>query len=279
MASNLLVTAFLLAITIVFKLRIFDPHIRGFYCDDETIAYPYKESTVSTSLLYLSAFLAPLAAILVTELYLNLRTSFLSIFLTYFGYLFGAAIVNTATDSFKLIAGRLRPHFLAVCVPVFTDTGANILENCHGSHTYITEYNCSGNFTEDTISQARVSFPSGHSSISFQAMVFIALYLQARLGTNRAFTRSVSNVNLLIPTVQLSVLFWAIYVAVSRVNDHKHHPTDVIAGALLGTVVQVFNVFCVMRLFRCRENEDGTKDERKSLKTSTYTVNNNNNFV
>ena len=37
MASNLLVTAFLLAITIVFKLRIFDPHIRGFYCDDETI--------------------------------------------------------------------------------------------------------------------------------------------------------------------------------------------------------------------------------------------------
>ena len=33
---------------------------------------------------------------------------------------------------------------------------------------------------------------------------------------------------------------YAWYCALTRVSDYKHHPTDVLAGGLLGTVMAVF---------------------------------------
>ena len=60
------------------------------------------------------------------------------------------------------------------------------------------------------------------------------LYLQARL-TWRA-------TKLLRPFLQFVCLMLCWYTALSRVSDYKHHPTDVLAGALLGAVVAVLVV-------------------------------------
>lgn len=49
-----------------------------------------------------------------------------------------------------------------------------------------------------------------------------------------------------------------------------HHPGDVIAGALIGTFVQVFNVVAFMRLFSKKPSEE-EEDEKSEDKKSHYT--------
>ena len=41
--------------------------------------------------------------------------------------------------------------------------------------------------------------------------------------------------------MQLACYASAFWVALTRVKDHMHHPGDVIAGALIGTLLQVSN--------------------------------------
>ena len=69
-----------------------------------------------------------------------------------------------------------------------------------------------------------MSFPSGHASLSFTTMVRVSLELTQ-----------------ILQKWPLHRLAWtpmvlAIYIAWSRVTDHWHHPEDIIAGAVLGTV-------------------------------------------
>ena len=41
----------------------------------------------------------------------------------------------------------------------------------------------------------------------------------------------------------------AFATSLTRVTDNKHHPTDVLAGALVGVAFQWFSVVCIMGLF------------------------------
>ena len=72
--------------------------------------------------------------------------------------------------------------------------------------------------------------------MAFQAATFVVLYLHARLVLNLKKTR---NVIILVPTIQLALTSLAFWLALTRVKDHMHHPGDVIAGALIGTGIQV----------------------------------------
>ncbi len=64
----------------------------------------------------------------------------------------------------------------------------------------------------------RRSFPSGHATNAFAAATAIAAHYDNRI----------------VPTIVYSI---ASGVAASRVNDHVHWPSDVIAGALIGRAV------------------------------------------
>ena len=48
--------------------------------------------------------------------------------------------------------------------------------------------------------------------------------------------------------MQLACYASAFWVALTRVMDHMHHPGDVIAGALIGTLLQVSNY----RVSKCK---------------------------
>ena len=48
-----------------------------------------------------------------------------------------------------------------------------------------------------------------------------------------------SNFVLTVPAMQLAFISLAFWLALTRVKDHMHHPGDVIAGALIGTGIQV----------------------------------------
>ncbi|KAG2466011.1 PLPP1 phosphatase, partial [Polypterus senegalus] len=139
-------------------------------------------------------------------------------------FLFGAVISQSLTDIAKYSIGRLRPHFLALCQPDWSTI------NC--SYGYIENFTCTGDKT--AVNEARLSFYSGHSSFSMYCMLFLALYIQARLVEEWA--------RLLRPTIQFFLIAASVYVGLSRVSDYKHHWSDVLTGLIQGAVVAILIV-------------------------------------
>ncbi|KAH8371623.1 hypothetical protein KR093_008284, partial [Drosophila rubida] len=210
---------------------------RGFYCDDESLMYPYKDNTVSPDLLHWLSFYLPLAAIVLLESYrcwTRCRAAATASWLHYWPvyntlrwFLFGHAAESLLKDMSKQLIGRLRPHFFDLCQPRLADGGFCSDEQHRAGGIYHTVYSCSSNASAKLLRDVHVSFPSGHSSMAFYGLVFMALYLQTlRLPST-----------LLRPVCQLLCVGLAAFVGLSRVMDYKHHWSDVVAGSLLGASV------------------------------------------
>ena len=88
----------------------------------------------------------------------------------------------------KVTAGRLRPHFLSVCQPTIQH---NATCGSWDRPEYVTNFTCLGNPSlfpspeemESRVRETRLSFLSGHASLSWYGAVFSAGYL--RLGTSK----------------------------------------------------------------------------------------------
>ncbi|XP_073933593.1 phospholipid phosphatase 1 isoform X3 [Castor canadensis] len=211
------------------------PFQRGFFCTDNSIKYSYHDSTVTTTILIILGVGLPIFSMIVGEtlsVYFNLlhsnsfiRNNYIATIYKAIGtFLFGAAASQSLTDIAKYSIGRLRPHFLDVCDPDWSKI------NC--SDGYIEDYICQGNAQK--VKEGRLSFYSGHSSFSMYCMLFVALYLQARMKGDWA--------RLLRPTLQFGLVAVSIYVGLSRVSDYKHHWSDVLTGLIQGAVVAVLVV-------------------------------------
>ncbi|XP_063278106.1 phospholipid phosphatase 1 isoform X2 [Prinia subflava] len=221
------------------------PFQRGVFCSDESIRYPYKEDTISYKLL--AGIIIPFSVIVIilgetlSVFYNNLhsnsfvRNNYIATIYKAIGtFIFGAAASQSLTDIAKYSIGRLRPHFIAVCQPDWTRI------NC--SLGYIENFTCHGDRAK--INEGRLSFYSGHSSFSMYCMLFVALYLQARMKGDWA--------RLVRPTIQFGLIAASIYVGLSRVSDYKHHWSDVLTGLIQGAVVAVLIVVYVSDFFKVR---------------------------
>lgn len=82
-----------------------------------------------------------------------------------------------------------------------------------------------------SIDESRLSFPSGHSSLSFYSMLFLIFFIQS--------TWKCARLGLMPRVIQLGLFTSAVFIALSRIIDNKHHPTDVLAGAALGTLAAI----------------------------------------
>ncbi|KAK3546346.1 hypothetical protein QTP70_025757 [Hemibagrus guttatus] len=242
------------------------PYRRGFYCSDDSIKYPAKDGeTITDGVLSAVGTLIVILSITIGESYrihflhegsnAFVRNPYLSALYKQIGvFLFGCAISQSFTDIAKVSVGRLRPHFLDVCKPDFSRI------NC--SLGYITEYMCMGE--DSKVQEARhvhvhlmKSFFSGHASFSMYTMFYLAMYLQSRFTWEGA--------RLLRPLVQFTLLMMAFYTGLSRVSDHKHHPTDVLAGFVQGALV----AYCVVSSHTCILNTVSLTLKRSSTgKTS-----------
>ncbi|KAF4524300.1 hypothetical protein B566_EDAN005356 [Ephemera danica] len=98
-------------------------------------------------------------------------------------------------------------------------------------------YTCRGDPAK--IENARLSFPSGHASMSFYCAVFIALHLQKRLEHENDLSGPPKFLScfFLRPLLQGMVIMAAWFTSVSRVMDNQHHYRDIFVGTILGTVV------------------------------------------
>ncbi|RWS27147.1 phosphatidate phosphatase-like protein, partial [Leptotrombidium deliense] len=219
------------------------PYSRGFYCDDDSIRYPYKDSTVPNGLLYTYAIGLPVVGILVIEgLHFhenrstrNYRVLMFNVYCKLVVFAFGALVSQLLTDIAKYSIGRLRPHFYDVCQP-----NVYCKEN---DHTYYDVFDCKGN-DEKKIKDAKLSFMSGHSSFSAFCMVYLALYIQARAKWRF--------LGLVKPLLQVLLVYVAIYVGFSRISDYKHHWSDVLIGLIQGTIVAFLIAYYVSDLFKSR---------------------------
>ncbi|XP_063241943.1 putative phosphatidate phosphatase [Bacillus rossius redtenbacheri] len=229
------------------------PYRRGFFCDDDSIGYPYKARVqVSDTVVAVVGLLLPPLVVLATEatrrgwsargdaellgwrppLWLCRLYCVAGVFVV------GAAFSQLVVDSAKYLVGRLRPHFLDVCQPTHVCSG----------HEYVVDYTCSGPDAA-VIEEARLSFPSGHAALSFYAAVFTVMYLQAEV----TWTGSL----VLKHSLQAALVILAWYTALSRVTDHMHHWSDVLAGGCIGSLAAVLAVVFMSDLSGRRRTRGG----------------------
>uniref|UniRef100_A0A4W6DZD2 Phospholipid phosphatase 2 n=1 Tax=Lates calcarifer TaxID=8187 RepID=A0A4W6DZD2_LATCA len=198
------------------------PYQRGIYCDDESISYPYRRDTISHGTMAAVTITCSIVIITTGEAYL-VHTKRLHSNSQFNQYL------QSLTDLAKFTIGRPRPNFLAVCAPV----------SCTG---YMLHINCTG--YSRNVTESRLSFYSGHSSFGMYCMLFLSLYVQARM--QGKWTRLVR------PTIQFFLIAFAVYVGYTRVSDYKHHWSDVLVGLLQGALIAVLNVRYVSDFFKER---------------------------
>ncbi|XP_692261.7 phospholipid phosphatase 2 [Danio rerio] len=245
------------AMPFIIMTIMYRPYHRGVYCNDETIQYPYRPDTISHKMMAAVTISCSVIIIISGEAYLVYTKRLYSnsdfnqyaaaLYKVVGTFLFGACVSQSLTDMAKYTIGRLRPNFMSVCAPAV----------CEG---YMLEINCTGNARN--VTESRLSFYSGHSSFGMYCMLFLALYVQARLASKWA--------RLLRPTIQFFLVAFAIYVGYTRVSDYKHHWSDVVVGLLQGALVAVLTVRYISDFFKERpprcpdvENAENADVERK----------------
>ncbi|XP_034104035.1 putative phosphatidate phosphatase [Drosophila albomicans] len=264
-------------------MKLVKPFKRGFFCGDESLSYPLKESTIGSLMLIGITLTVPTAVIVVVELFKQLplgpggreaakRDGYRlghrigQLYKQAGYYLFGLAMLTFSTVLTKLCIGRLRPHFFAVCQPRLED-GSTCYDAQNAGH-YITNYSCSNpNISSFQLQQLNQSFPSGHASMIMYAMLYLAIYLQAALSTRIS--------KLLKHLLQFLFVMFGWYVSLSRITDYWHHWSDVLAGVFLGvlfawlTSVYVADLFAFKRFNRTGYSANTLKKAQVSPKSST----------
>jgi len=133
------------------------------------------------------------------------------------------------TNMIKYYVGRLRPNFYALC------------------QFNITTLECAAD--QSHIFEARSSFPSGHSSLSFCGMGCLVWFFLGRSGIGKVsnkcsygeekgakrpfYERQWTDNKFGIVAAFLPWMY-ASFVASSRLVDNWHHPSDILAGTLIG---------------------------------------------
>lgn len=241
---------------------------KGFFCDDKTLRYPFtSHSAVPSWALFLGCSFIPFVTIVLGNLferYYKTRTDHVRKRLTLCArgnrsgyhvppwilralyhirwFIIGVLLTALVTDICKVTVGRLRPHFFSVCRPDFNQL------NCtdeHGYQVYVIHYKCRGRPDimdgDKVIHDSHLSFPSGHASTSAYSFVFLLLYLAS---VRTFYHRSALKLLLMVISFLLAAL-----TSISRLSDHRHHPTDVLAGMAIGTGVAVIVVFYFLSFF------------------------------
>ena len=157
------VLAIALSIYAIFEYTdVFPPTKRGFFCDDQTIRYPRHDSTYPGWAVLVVFFIVPAVVFTVVEgLIANRYTACYT--LIHFSFAF--CMSGLLCDSIKAFVGRLRPYFIALCLP-----GDQLNYYCESTMTmtaaaaankyieYVKGYNCTKDADIKELNKARKSF-------------------------------------------------------------------------------------------------------------------------
>ncbi|EFA81591.1 phosphoesterase [Heterostelium album PN500] len=170
----------------------------------QLIQYPMKPDIVPTWALMLIAFGIP---ILIFSAFYYSHRCLHDFHHACLGLIQTFTMTMLFTDFLKVLAGRYRPSY-----------GAR----------FDTE-------NKSLIHDGRMSFPSGHSSISFATMTFLSLYLCGKLKVFRREGAPTWKIFIVLTPYMLSA-----FVAVSRTMDYHHDFSDILGGTVIGLCMGAF---------------------------------------
>ncbi|KAH7402674.1 lipid phosphate phosphatase 1 [Pyrenochaeta sp. MPI-SDFR-AT-0127] len=133
----------------------------------------------------------------------------------------GAAF--TITGALKNAIGKPRPDLIDRCVIDFDKVNKDrmvlqTIDICTQTSNYILQ-------------DGFKSFPSGHSSVSFAGLFYLSIYLAGKLHVLDAKGEVWRTFLVMVPALGAAL------ITGTRIMDARHHPFDVISGALLGILV------------------------------------------
>lgn len=152
-------------------------------------------------------------------------------------FVFGYTTTMFITGIGKIVVGRLRPHFWARCNPNIDCTSVSSLDS------YVENFTCmNSQLRPRDLSYIATSWPSGHAAVMFYSMLFTMIYLNKAIPTLLVKTshRLQNKFNVMLPyTIYAFMTSLAVFVSLTRVSDYHHHPTDVLSGSILGSIIAI----------------------------------------
>lgn len=230
-----------------------DPKNGVLFCNDTDIFNPYYDDTIAFWVVGIYATIGPILFIIFIELInsklilcknklkiTKKRKLFVISFLHGLTlFILGIGITLLVTEIGKRWVGRLRPHFMSVCKPNYASLNCTTTYGANEIYNPVDTSNiCTG--LASAVKEARVSFPSGHSSYSTYCMLFLIIYIQARL--------HLLVLRFLKPLFQMTAFIAAYVTCLSRISDYHHRGSDVIGGVVVGVIVAVLVTFGVGRV-------------------------------
>ncbi|XP_057335957.1 putative phosphatidate phosphatase [Microplitis mediator] len=226
--------------------------------------YPYNNATIPTSALMIMTvtffILIAIGEVIYAKkiirtsslklLNVNIANWLISIYQKGGYFLIGAITTVLIGDVCKLTIGRLRPHFIDLCKP---SIDCSLLIN-HNKYFNPDEFDCTANITADVLREARLSFPSGHASLTTYSAVFFILYLQLRI--------TCKNLKLFKYLLQFISISITMFVSMTRIADYWHHWSDVTVGILIGLINALVTVFLVADLFKEQKTRHVNNDQK-----------------
>ncbi|CCA71019.1 related to DPP1-diacylglycerol pyrophosphate phosphatase [Serendipita indica DSM 11827] len=182
---------------------------------DAAIGHTHRPNQVNGAMLHLLSDGIPIAVVLIMAL---TRRSLIELHHGLLAFFSSTSLQRLVVGFLKNRVGRLRPDFL---------------DRCQWNGRY-----CTGDTS--LIRDGRRSFPSGHSSAAFAGMAFLFFYFADKTDCFRKrpqfAPRSWRSSVLLRVSITISPLFLSTWIAVTRLEDYRHHKEDVIVGSLIGTL-------------------------------------------
>jgi membrane-associated phospholipid phosphatase len=120
-------------------------------------------------------------------------------------YFFSLSLSGITYSFFKGYVGRPRPDAI--------ERSGGDLSNCQ----------------EIASNSQFASFPSGHAASTMSCAVFLALFLIS----------STTRPTHLMTIIGFAIWMFTFFIGCSRIVDHRHHPSDVVAGWVVGAVLSL----------------------------------------
>lgn len=224
------VLATIASVVFYFILETATPRFREFRLDDQSISHSFShDQMVTDNELYVLVVMIPLIIMILISRLMARGNGIQFIHVaqvTALGLVVNLAITGIITDFLKLWISRPRPDFLARCnakasAPIDKYVG---IEVCQLQNFML-------------LIDGMKSCPSGHSSLAFSGTVYFCLWLN---GQFKLYKKSKS---LILQLLSWSYILMAVFIAISRSSDYRHHYEDIIFGSLIGIVVSIIVYF------------------------------------
>lgn len=185
-------------------------------------AYPYRPQIIPSWLDSILAILIPLFVFSLIQIRIRNFWDFNNVII---GFIYALLTSAAFQVMIKWLIGGLRPHFYDVCRP---DPGL-VRGVGYRQYMYTSEV-CTGGQGRP-LWDAMQSFPSGHSTTTSAAGVYLFLYLNAKLKVFANYHPSMWKLILLY-----SPILGVALVLGSLTIDASHNWYDILAGSIIGTV-------------------------------------------